>query len=151
MNVDTSTFGRIDKMIFSILGNGEQASIRQGELGEPFWRTLEYAGLSGVADEEIPRWQLLFQLVEKTGHEDVELGRALRLAEVHSRRVDRMLEASPEQLQDLLPRTAALLESEGQPANWLGAYYLLQDSEPARIRVARHFYAENPENTADTG
>jgi CRISPR type I-E-associated protein CasB/Cse2 len=148
--IDEDTFSQIDEMIHGALGNGEQASIRRGELGEPFWRTLEYAGLSGVSDDQIPTWQLLFQLVETTGHADVELGAALRRAEVNSHRVDRMLEASPEQLEDLLPRAAALLESEDQPVNWLGAYYLLQDNESARIRIARHFYAQNPENTADT-
>ncbi|MCS4048038.1 CRISPR type I-E-associated protein CasB/Cse2 [Salinibacter ruber] len=149
MQVNTDTFDRIDEMIHEGLGNGERAAIRRGTIGEPFWRTLAYAGLEDIDDQHVGRWQLLFQLVEKTGHADIELGAALRRAEISQRRVDRMLDARPEQLEDLLPRIASQLESANQPVDWTGAYFLLRDSDQTRIRIARHFYLTEPEDLTE--
>ncbi|WP_263788962.1 type I-E CRISPR-associated protein Cse2/CasB [Salinibacter grassmerensis] len=148
----SSTWESTLDSLYQKLGNGEQASLRRGEMKEPFWRMLAAIGREepSLSREDKTRWyekwQLIIQLIAQAGYKDVPLGRALAKADVNEYRVDRLLSAEGKEIDQQLRGIGSLLESASQKADWRDARYLLlseeegYDDERARIDIARTYY-----------
>lgn len=137
------------------LSSGEQAELRRGTIGAPFWRLLGAIGKQDARVQDVRKWQLLVQCLAIAGHSDKrELGKALQKAGYSEARMKRLLEADADLLPGILRRTARQLNSTGEKGNWNIVRRILfdydGDAEEARLKLAQQYFTHTPDDGTST-
>jgi len=134
--------------VYTNMSSGEQAELRRGTPGEPFWRLLSSIGKADVHTDDLPKWQLIIQCIAISGYSNTRFGKALKQAGYSQARLKRLLEADDDMLDGILRRTARQLKSANQKANWNDIRRLLfdykgEDAERMRLRIAQDYYTHD--------
>lgn len=135
------------------LSNGEQAELRRGTIGGPFWRLLGSIGKQDAHVNDVQKWQLLVRCLAIAGHNSKKpLGNALKQAGYSEARMKRLLESDADALPGMLRRTARQLKSAGHTGDWNIIRRILfdykGDADKARIKLAQDYFTHSPdENT----
>lgn len=134
--------------VYTNMRSGEQAELRRGTPGEPFWRLLSSIDKADAHTDDLPKWQLIIQCIAISGYSDTRFGKALKQAGYSQARLKRLLEADDDMLDGILRRTARQLKSANQKANWNDIRRLLfdykgKDAERMRLRIAQDYYTHD--------
>lgn len=134
--------------VYTNMRSGEQAELRRGTPGEPFWRLLSSVGKADAHTDDLPKWQLIIQCIAISGYSSTRFGKALKQAGYSQARLKRLLEADDDMLDGILRRTARQLKSANQKANWNDIRRLLfdykgKDAERMRLRIAQDYYTHD--------
>lgn len=133
------------------LSPGEQAELRRGTIGAPFWRLLHIIGKHNAHKDDLRKWRLIIQCIAIAGHsKETPLGHTLDRAGYSEARLKRLLEADDDLLPGILRRTARQLKSSGHAGNWNIIRRILfdykGDGDDARLELAQQYFTHTSDD-----
>lgn len=150
MSSETKTQGESAASAFRViadLGSADRAHMRKGDMGAPFWRTWEGAGLGDLRGERADRWARFFRAIAVfvgTGQAEISkdrIGKSIALTGISQSRFEKLITAPLDVRADILDRMVVQMAKAQRTINIYDLCELYLHEEPRGLReISRAFY-----------